>query len=431
MSRLLKTDGGGFLLSDGVSYLLLPDPVVARASFNCYISWAAYNIGLLTFDSSLFDGTDVFAVSPFDATFQGDHDDLSAIFDGYTITRGRTTNLDQVEAGSTNVDIRDPNGIYNPENTSSPLYGTLEDRLHPIKLTATYEDATTTRFYGWVRRFHWEPQGRRGITRLECVDLFYWLARANPTIASTGPTTTGTAIGLILDAVGATDPATRNLDVGDTIPDFTADGTTNALDLIAGLLEAERGMFFIAGSGQAVYRSRTARLLETSSHTFVDRMENPSPGVDWDQVYDRVTVTRTQTGYKAVAVDQPTVNKAAYNDLPEISTSYLTSDSQADALAEWILLQNKDPKPPMQNFTIDSRDYDLLEEQLARELTDRVTVQAARSGISNDFHIEQITETLDGTTGRLTSQYLLSRVSPLVAAEFDVATFDTDYEFVY
>src|SRR5690348_17139781 len=152
---------------------------VARASFNCYVSWEAYNIGLLTFDSSTFNGTDVFAVSPLDTSFQGTYDDLSNLFAGYTATRGRTTNLDQITAGSCNVDIRDPNGIYNPENDASPLYGILEDRLHPIKITATFEGATTTRFYGFVRRFHWEPQGRRGITQLECVDLFYWLVGTN------------------------------------------------------------------------------------------------------------------------------------------------------------------------------------------------------------------------------------------------------------
>lgn len=436
MSSLLLADGvSRLLLGDGVSRLLLgadppPATTVARASFNCYVGWSAYNIGLLTFDSSRFDGTDVFAVSPIDSTFSGPYDDLSAIFDGYTVTRGRTTNLDQIAAGTCNIDVRDPNGLFNPENPGSPLYGQLEDRLHPVKLTATRDGATTTRFYGWVSRFHWEPQGRRGVTRLECVDLFYWLARTKPTIAPTGVTTTGTAIGLILDAVGATDPAARNLDTGDSIPDFTADGTTTGLELIQGLLEAERGMFFVAGSGIATYRARSARILTTSAFTFVDRMQTPSPGVDWDQVYDRVTVTRNQTGHTAVATDTATIAKSAINDL-DIQTDYLTTDSQADALAEWVLLQNKDPKPPMRSFAIDSRDADLLEQQLARELVDRITVQAARGGTDNDFNIEQITETLDPANGRLTSQYLLSRVSPIKTAQFDLATFDADYQFVY
>lgn len=407
---------------------------VARASYNCYVSWAAYNIGLLTFDQSVFDGTDVFAVSPLDATFQGPYDDLSSLFAGYTVTRGRTTNLDQVAEGTNYFDVRDPDGLYNPENPASPLYGTLEDRLHPVKITATFEGATTTRFYGWVRRFHWEPQGRRGITRMECVDLFYWIVRANPVIASTGATTTGAAIGKLLDSIGLTDPAMRDLDVGDPIADFSADGSKSGIQILQELLEVERGMFFVAGSSKATYRSRASRLTKTSSHTFVDRMQGPSPGVDWDQVYNRVTVNRTDSSgnvlYTAVATDQATKNKAGWNDLP-ISTQYLSSNALADALAQWVLLQNKDPKPPVRDFTIDSRDSDLLEQILARELVDRVTVQAARGGTSNDFHIESITETLDPATGRLTGQYLLSRAAPFAAGQFDVSTFDSTAAFVY
>jgi hypothetical protein len=404
---------------------------VARASFNCFVSWAAYNIGLLSFDHSTFGGTDVFAVSPLDATFQGPYDDLSKLFHGYVITRGRSSNLDQVNAGALNVDIRDPTGLYNPDNPTGPLYGTLEDRLHPIKLTASYLGVTYGRFYGWVRRFHWEPQGRRGITQLECVDLFYWLDRANPTIASTGVTTTGAAIGKILDAVGAIDPALRDLDVGDTIPDFSANGTTSGLALIQGLLEAERGMFFVAANGKATYRSRASRMTKTSSFTFVDHMAGASPGVDWDTVFDRITVKRTQNGYTAIAFDSTVVAKVGYNDLPEIDTAYLSANTQADGLAQWLLAQNTAPRPPMRDFTIDNRESALLVQQLQRELVDRITVQAARGGTSGDFHIDQISETLDGDSGRLTSKYLLSKAAPGKAAQFDVADFSGAYEFVY
>src|SRR5437016_9899 len=96
-SLALRSFGAGVF--GGGGFGIGPVTEVARASFGCWVSWSAYNIGLLTFDSSLFDGSDVFAVSPTDATFEGIYDDLSAIFDGYTASRGRTSNLDQVAAG--------------------------------------------------------------------------------------------------------------------------------------------------------------------------------------------------------------------------------------------------------------------------------------------------------------------------------------------
>src|SRR3954452_22817076 len=111
---------------------------VSRAIYNGWVSWQAYNVGLLSFDHSLFDGTDVFGVSPLDVTFGGTYDDISTKIAGWTIKRGRSNNLDTMLAGEATVDVRDPNGLFNPDNASSPLYGQLEDRLHPVKLTATF-----------------------------------------------------------------------------------------------------------------------------------------------------------------------------------------------------------------------------------------------------------------------------------------------------
>lgn len=411
---------------------------VARDTINGWVSWGAWNVGLLSFDHSLFGGADVFGVSPLDATFGGPYDDISSKLERIVIKRGRNDNLTTMLQGEADVDFRDPTGIFNVDNAASPLYGQLEDRLHPIKLQSTFA-GVFPRFYGWGDKFTWEPQGRRGIVRLHCVDLFYWLQRATPVIASTGPTTTGAAIGLILDAIGATDAAMRDLDVGDTIPDFSANGvgaiaTGNGLELIAGLLEAERGAFFVAGTGKATYRSRLSRLTKTSSATITDRMYAGSPGVDFNQSQTRVTVTRTQTGYKAVAVvDAATIGKRGYVDAPEISTPYLLSDSQADGLAAWVLSQVKQPRPPMYDLTIDNREAALLTQILTRELIDRITVNATRGGTVGDFHIDSITETIDfsGNKSDHSVQWLLSRASAVKPILFDAYLFDSADQFVY
>lgn len=413
--------------------LLLNPPqgwYVSRASYNGWVSWGAYNVGLLTFDRSTFSGTDVFGVSPLDATFGGTYDDVSTRLDQIEVTRGRSNNLDTMLAGSANVDLRDPTGIFNPANAAGPLYGQLEDRLHPIKLVGTFLGVQYGLFYGWVRRFNWQPSGRRGITRLECVDLFYWLDRATPVITSTGATTTGAAIGKILDAIGATDTGMRDLDAGDNIPDFSADGTKTALQLIQGLLEAERGVFFVAGTGKATYRSRNSRLTKTSSYTFVDTFTGAEPGVDWDQAFDRVTVKRTQNAFIATAFDSAVIAKVGYNDLPTITTPYLSTDQQALDLAAWILSQNNSAKPPTRDFTIDNRDPNLLIQALSRELIDRITATSARGNSSGDYHIDSLRHVIDRKGGHTTT-YLLSKASATNPILFGTATFDGGYVFAY
>lgn len=414
---------------------------VARARYQGWVSWGAYNVGLLSFDASLFSGADVFGASPLDTSFGGTYDDVSAKLRDIQIARGRNNNLDTVLAGTCTVDLRDPTGTFNPANTAGPLYGQLEDRLQPIKIVGTYAGTTYGRFYGWIRRFHWEPQGRKGITRLECVDLFYWLERATPVIASTGPTTTGAVIGKILDSIGATDTGMRDLDTGDALADFSANGTGaiatgTAVELIQGLLDSERGIVFVAGNGKLTYRSRLSRLTKTSAFTFVDRMSGADPGVDWDQAYTRITVQRLDpvTGavtYTAVAYDSSVVAKVGYNDMPPIQTKYLSSNTQADALAAWVLSQNNKPKPPLKDFAIDGRYPDHLTQILTRELVDRITVQAARGGTLGDYHIDSITETINGRSGMTSVAWLLSKVSTLTPIFFDTADFSGTYDFVY
>lgn len=403
---------------------------VARARYQCWISWQAYNLGLLTFNSSLFDGTDVFAVSPLDANFQGTYDDVSARMRRASWSRGRSNNRDTVLAGEAILDLRDPTGIFNPDNPASPLYGQLEDRLHPVKLVGTFAGVTYPLFYGWTRRFKWEPQGRRGVTRVECVDLFYWLKRVKPTIAATGSTTTGAAIGKVLDAAGLTDPALRELNTGDTIPDFSADGTKDGLALIADLLEAERGVFYAAGSGKATFRSRLARLSMDSVGTIADRMTALAPGVDFESAYTRVTVKRTQNAFTAVATsDAATIQRLGYVDHPLIETAYLSSDAQATDLAQHVLAQVDTPRPPVYGYRLDNREADLLTHVLARELVERFTTSEAIGGTAGDFHIDRMQHTLERR--RHTVNWLLARASGAAPLEFDKSLFDGADVFVY
>lgn len=403
---------------------------VARATYNLKVAWSAYNLGLFTFDVSEFDGADTLGVSPFDVAFGGPYDDVSALFAGGTWTRGSDDNLQRILAGSATFSLRDPGGRFNPANPSSPLFGQIESRLHPCQLTGTYAGVTYPLFYGWVRGDQSQPGNRRSYATLTCVDLFYWLDRAMPVIASTGTTTTGAAIGAVLDAIGWIDPALRHLDTGDTIPDFSADGTVTATDLISGLLQAERGVFFHAGTGKATYRDRTAVFATSSVATIADLMSSIVPAVDFDLVQNRVTVTRTQDSYTAVAVDQDSANRFGFSDLTPISTPYLANDAQADALAAFILSQVSSPNPPLYALTIDNREAALLTQILAREINDHVTVTESTDGSGGDYILQQLQHTLDETANH-TATYAATRATSLDPILFDTATFDGAAVFEY
>ncbi|MGH2962309.1 MAG: hypothetical protein ACRDL3_08970, partial [Solirubrobacterales bacterium] len=226
------------------------------------------------------------------------------------------------------------------------------------------------------------------------IDLFVWLERAYPIIAATGQTTTGAALGLILDAVKWTEPAMRRLDPGDTIPDFSSDGTDTALTLIAKLLEAERGVVFIDKDGVAVYEDRNAWATKTKRVTIDAAMRALGPGFSLETVKNRARVTR-EGGVQQEYVDQPSADEFGYADHPELTSPYLASDEQALDLATYLVNRTKDPVGPLWQLEIDARSPELLDAILTIRLQDWIEVVQAPSGTAGDYIVEQIVEELD------------------------------------
>lgn len=400
---------------------------VYRSPYRVEVSWTSATLGLFTIGTSLIGSTDTLGSAPYLEFFGGEYDDVSDDVARATFSRGRGDTLTEMDAGEASVFLRDPTGFYSPQNPASPLATTIDDRLHPARISAKTPPPLpyfTPLFYGYVKRIVWEPQGKRGVTQLELVDFFYWLARVFPVIASTGPTTTGGAIGLILDAAGwPTASSLRNLDVGDSIPDFSATGAASGLDLIAGLLEAERGVFFIGPDGIPNYESRHARTLRTTpSRTITNVMTRVAPSADLGLIRNRVRVKRTQTSYVATASDVASSRKVGWSDLAQIDTPYLSADSQADALAAWLLSQVKQPRSPVRGLTIDNREQALYEAMIFANLVDRWTVQEAKGGTGGDYYVERLAHSIDFTAkGRHTLELLLSEASGVQAFQIGVS----------
>lgn len=414
---------------------------VARADIEALVEWGAFPTGALAIaadDADTFagtiaaDDTDTAAgtleTSDYLATFAGPYDNLAARFVSARIRAGRDDLLATMQGRTMTLTVRDADGLFNQANPASPLYGSIDDRMHPVSLRLRTGGVWRARFYGLTRRVTWQPRGRKGETVIECVDLFYWLQRAKPIIAPMGPTTTGAAIGAILDSVQWIDPTARALATGDTIPDFSADGSRSALELIGDLLEAERGVFYVRGDGVAVYEDRYARLQRLSEATIADRMSHVAPEVDFDLVRNRVRVTRLDpvTGdptYTAEAVDVDSAIRIGYSDFPEIQTVYLESDAAADALAAAILPLVIEPSSPIRNFELDGREADLLAAVLDLELLDRFTLSESEGGSAGDFHVERFDLSVVAG-GRVSGSYLLSKAS--IYAMLQIAADDAD-----
>lgn len=400
---------------------------VAHARYTLEVAWGANAQGAFVIGVSTIGGTDTLAVSPFDVTFTGLYDNLSTGFRGGNIDRGRDDQRAFVVSGEAKLVVRDPTGLLNPENQSSPLVNMLQGRYQHVRLRGYLADGTMLPlFYGFLERIDWHPlrrQSAAGVATLTCKDLLLWLNEARPVIAATGPTTTGAAIGKVLDAVGWNNPAARSLAVGDPIPDFSATGDLSALQLIGDLLAAERGVFYMDAAGIAVYEDRQQRTLKTSAGTVANEMKAAVPSVDHSRLRNRVRVKRSQSGYTATAIDSASRTLIGNRDLEDIETAYLDSDSRADALANFILDQLGQPLAPMRDLKIDNRTEALLRQCMAREFGDVVTLTAAGAGIVNpDYMIEQIRHLIDLNRWRHETTWLLSQHRAVTPFQIGVST---------
>lgn len=255
----------------------------------------------------------------------------------------------------------------------------------PVRVTSTHLGIPYGLFFGIIQSIESHPRRDEQDAWIECVDLFEWLNVDFPVIAATGPTTTGAAIGVILDAVGWTGENYRALDTGSSIPDFSADGTDSALDLIQGLLQADLGMFFVDGGGVATYHDRGRRwepaaAVDTLSGTSLVRL---APRVDLDQIKNRARVTRTG-GAQQERTDAASQARYGTRDDPAFTTPYLSDDSQAEGLAAFRVALQKDPRSPARDAELMNRDDADIVRQLAREIGDRVTVAETAGGTAYD-----------------------------------------------
>ncbi|MEY3745081.1 MAG: hypothetical protein RLZ48_759 [Actinomycetota bacterium] len=208
-------------------------------------------------------------------------------------------------------------------------------------------------------------------------------------------TTTGQRIGDILDSIDFTEPEKRNLDTGDDIFDVPPRGETSALGIIQDLLTAERGVVYVQRDGVFRYEERATRARKTSAGTITNAVVRTDPGWELDSLKNRVSVQRTNPvtganiGRAQIAQNDASVAAYGVSDATEITTGYLSpqTDATALSLAQYIVNIRQGFRKPV-DVELHGNDVATSRIQLERELQDRVTLSTDTA--AGDWHIEKI-----------------------------------------
>jgi hypothetical protein len=364
----------------------------------------------IAFDSNPLDTTQTFT-------------DVSAYLRSFTTTRGRISNLSEFQTGTALVELDNRDNRFSPNQTTHYYDATLgRTKIQPLKrlrIRAEYDSQTYDIFHGFVESFpvQYAGQGYDSSTKIRVVDAFKLFFNATLDglgwqlgISKLGSTTrltltqaqelSSVRVKNILDSFGYSNQAisTGQLEV-QVQPE-----TDDLLTALRKLETAENGTFFIAANGDATFRDRNYRLVNTTtpSATFGQGV-GELPYVDIVSSYDDNkivnTVQRTRTGGSTqIAIDSDSVERFGTHVLTESATLNV-SDANALSIADQKVISNSIPQTTVENLSFaPQQDVNLWSKALGLDIGSFVEakVTTPSSTIETyDLFIERIKHKVD------------------------------------
>jgi hypothetical protein len=262
--------------------------------------------------------------------------DISAMVRQVSIKRGRNLLQDQFETGRATVRLFDPNSNFSPTNVSSPYYPNLSP-LRKMRIWVTYLGVKYYLFSGYVSEYVTTfPVGQQtGYVDIVVQDAFRLFNQTNVTTIAgqLAGDTTGNRISDILNTIGW--PGTlRVIDAGDTLCQADPATSRTALQAMKNCEFSEMGAFYVDGSGDAIFISRT-NLLKKIAQT--PKVFNQSGGIPYSSVvlaFDDKLIVNYVTAQAIGGVAQSASDSASINKYFQhsLSQTNLILQSNADAL---------------------------------------------------------------------------------------------------
>jgi hypothetical protein len=288
--------------------------------------------------------------------------DVTDVTRSINIKRGRNILRDTYEAGSATVRIYDQDGRFNPQNTSSDLFGQLTP-LRKLRISASYLGTSYYLFSGYTTTYTYTYDQAEQVSYVDitAVDGFRLFNLANITTV-TGQANgddTGERIGKILDTVSFPN-SMRTIDTGDSLCQADPATTRTALSAIVNAEFSEQGAFYMDSEGQAVFKNRTAVVASAGGTPIEFNQTGDIPyknltfAFDDKLIINQATITRIG-GTAQFAEDTGSVatyfpHSVNYNDL------VVQTDTDANNIARIYVATRSDT-----TIRIDSMQVDLLD----------------------------------------------------------------------
>ena len=287
--------------------------------------------------------------------------DVSSQVAKIQIAGGYNLLQDQFQINQGTIRIYDPNGWWNPQNTSSPYYGYLIPN-RKISFTATYLSVNYPQFAGYINSYNYSFPTTMSVGYVDLMvsDAFRLLNMASistVTGAASGQTT-GARINQILDMLQFP-TSLRNIDTGDQLVGADPGTSRLALQAIKNVEWVEQGAFYIDANGYATFKSRS-NVIKTNGSAPITNFSNDGSAIYYSGITfahdDKLIVNNavfTNTGGTAQTYTDAVSTATYFPHTVTASSLVGINDAQALATAKLYVQTRADTTIRIDNITQD------------------------------------------------------------------------------
>ena len=327
--------------------------------------------------------------------------DITQFVTGINISRGRTDQLQQFNAGTVSITLNNSDRRFDPINEDSPYYNTTTGRmtLTPRKRVTIYSKGEPL-FDGAITDIDIEHKPQKvtaptdiSTVTISCADDFVLLANAyiNPEYEPTQSFSGNQLIDILQLPSVDFPPSKYNIPLNYGVAvlggtafnaGYTVSAGTNALQYLQKINESEQGYLFISADGMLTFIERLEPQFQTSEAFFSDTgsdipYNTLSVMFGQEQLYNNITVSDV-TGAEFSLSDATSVADYGISTLDLADTLLANSGGteQLDLLAQNLLLRYKQPAYRFDRMTVTYNGLDSADQlSLSQlELADIITI---------------------------------------------------------
>jgi hypothetical protein len=191
--------------------------------------------------------------------------DLTYLVESVNVTRGRSRQLDQFNAGTATIAFNNASQILNPSNTSSPYYPFVLPRC-PVQILANGVPIYTGLVTDWNLDYDISNQD---MMYASCSDQFTVLANQALNAVTPSAEASGTRINTVLSYSEINYQGARSIDTGSsTLGAYAIAQDTNVLNYLQLVNTSEQGYLFMSANGTLTFKGRSSVLNPVAGATF-------------------------------------------------------------------------------------------------------------------------------------------------------------------